>query len=223
MAIESRRHGRLELELRCHLASETDSTEGSIANLAMGGAMVRAPRGFAKIGDSVGIEIQRPEPDRALLMMADVVRVVEADGVAEYGLQFQPGPPSLEEELAALVTQLASTPNAEGEPKKVHRRIEVQCSAQEQFRATMVDVSSGGLALLSSVECALGETLEIAIGFQGLEQTIELPGEVIACEPYEGGAYRVEVRFAPLDPALDGKIERLIRALLGVNKSRPKR
>jgi hypothetical protein len=208
---EARKHGRIDIELRCRLAGEVDTVDALVVNLGLGGAMVRATPGLAKVGESIGVEIERPEPDTSMLLMAEVVRVRANGPHAEYGLRFLPGPPSLQEELERFVASLATARGTA--PGRIHHRLEVHCAGHDQFKATMVDIFRGGLTLESTVNADPGDTLQVSLSLPGMVDVLVLPGTVASVSPGES-SYRVTLGFAALTAEQTLRIEQLLRLLL---------
>ncbi len=219
-ASEGRRHGRLEIELGCRLASDADTHDGLILNLGIGGALVRAPSGFATVGQTLGLEIDRPEPALPLLLMGEVVRARTRETFSEYGVRFLPGPPSLQDELAELVTGLAKA-RADGASPRVHRRLEVRCQTRDQLRATMLDIGHGGVSLRAGSPSTKGETMVVSVTMPGLENGLQLPGVVESCTPEPDGAFLLSVAFSSNSAAEVARMDRLIHLLLLVN-TRPR-
>ena len=97
---------------------------------------------------------------------------------------------------------------------RVRRRVEVRCRTLGEMYATMVDVSTSGLALIAASPVRVGDELRVEISVSNDGKAIGVTGEAINVRPEPGGRYRVGMRFASLTPEQRTTLEGWIRDLL---------
>lgn len=216
-ADERRAHGRIETDLSCGIATADASHEGTIANLSMGGAALLAAVGIAQAGDSVGLSIEPPEPFSPMVLTAEVLRVEEQQGQGLYRVRFSPMAPTDRESLVELLRALA---RGRGQGKRQHARIEHRldliCRTPVEFRATLRDISRGGLALACGHAMALGTKVEAVMGFEDQPGLARFSGTVVHVQELGPGQFRTGVRFEAMTEDRQRHLDALIDILLGL-------
>jgi ActR/RegA family two-component response regulator len=75
-------------------------------------------------------------------------------------------------------------------------KVDIACSARPDFSATSVNISEGGMALVSSIRPAIGEELVLKLTLPGAEGALELNAEV--CWSNDAGRIGLELVGIPV-------------------------
>jgi c-di-GMP-binding flagellar brake protein YcgR len=198
------------------MATATGVFDGVVANVSKGGAAIIAGLGAAETGETVTLMLEREEGLVTLALPGTVVRKVEKEGRACYGVDFEPLPPEEESQLGLLLQMLISRA---GQGRRAHPRVatqvEVTCRTESIFRGWLSDLSKGGLAIKSVRAVAVGNPIAISFGVRGLERLVEVSGDVVSSQQVEGG-YRLGVKFVPLSANEQAQVTRTLDLLLEI-------
>lgn len=215
---EQRAHARIETDLVGTLRVDRGASSARIRDLSVAGALVMAPPGLAAAGAAVILELEGSGGSPLSLNARVIWRDAHLTG-GHYGLQFESLTPPQTEGLRRCLDQvLLGRGQGTREYPRVHRRIGVEVKSLEHASAMMLDISRGGLGIISDTPVVLGDHLELLIEFSleapGLDQPLSLPSDVVRVSPAAAGQYQIGLKFAPLEAARQQQLDGLIRALL---------
>lgn len=214
---ERRGFARIETSLECTVATDADLVSAKVSNLSRTGAGVLAPAGALSVGQSVSVMLERAQGEFSLSLSAQVVRTQPQGDEVLFGLRFEPPPPGVEETLLALLKALAES---RGDGRRSHRRvqarIEVSCRSPDAFRAWLVDLSQGGLAVKCPRPVELGSQLKVQFGIDDHRGLVAVQGEVKRVSPLDDGRYLVGLQFEPPSEEHRQRVEKLLSVLLGL-------
>lgn len=216
-ATDDRAFARIEADLSCNVATSDSSFEAQVLNLSRSGAAVLGPPNATARDAQVTLFVEREEGLLALLLPAKVVRVEDRGAQWLYAVHFDSLPPDSQAELLMLLKLMAA---GKGQGRRaaprVSARIAVRCKSAQAFRATLADLSRGGLSVRCPRPVELGSTLAVSFGVEGMSGLVEVQGEVGNVQVEPSGAYRAGIRFSPYSPALQQQILILLDVLLGL-------
>lgn len=210
---DRRRFARIEASLDCTLATETETVKAKVVNLSRTGVAVLCPMSL-EAGQRLTLLLE--DRKMSVGLTGEVVRKTAIAGELGYGVRFDALPPVAEEELVALLKELAAGKGAGRRAfPRVAARVAVVCKTRESFEATLSDLSQGGLKVRCPKPVAEGLVLELSLGMPNAGGLLTLQGEVRHCQP-EGQHFSVGVRFAPVDGEERKAVTNLLEVLLGI-------
>ncbi|MGE0487189.1 MAG: PilZ domain-containing protein [Gammaproteobacteria bacterium] len=214
-----RRQHRINLHAAVAVLDDarTRRVPAELRNISWGGAALRCPSMPANPGEHVWLELPAGF-EREIPVRAEVVRRTRIGEVEEYGLRFVALDPADEPRFRRVLEILLDQPDADGrraEPRLV-QRLEIEYGDAGELRATLEDISAGGLQLVVPDPLELQQTILIVLSSADTARTLELRARVVhqACADEDGVAlYRVGLAFEHADAALREQLGELIRAL----------
>lgn len=217
-ATDEREFARIESGLTCTIATADSSFEAQVLNLSRIGAAVLGPPSATARDAQVTLFVEREEGLLALLLPARVVRVEERGAQWLYAVRFESLPPDSQDELMLLL-KLVAAGKGQGRraAPRVSARIAVRCKSAEAFRATLSDLSRGGLSVRCPRPVELGTTLAVSFGIEGMNSLVEVQGEVNNVQTAADGTFRAGISFSPYSGALQEKILTLLDVLLSLS------
>jgi c-di-GMP-binding flagellar brake protein YcgR len=214
-----RRQHRLNLHAAVAVQDDarTRRVPAQLRNISWGGAALRCSAMPANPGEYVWLELPAGfEAD--IPVRAEVVRRTRIGEVEEYGLRFVALDPADEPRFRRVLEILLDQPDGDGrraEPRLV-QRLEIEYGDAGELRATLEDISAGGLQLVVPDPLELQQSILIVLSSADTARTLELRARVVhqACADEDGVAlYRVGLAFEHADEALRRQLGELIRAL----------
>lgn len=216
-ASDQRVFARVEVSLTCSIATADGDFEAQVVNLSRSGAAVLGPPKASARDGQVSLFVEREEGLLALLLPAVVVRVEDRGAQWLYAVRFKALPPDSQAELMMLLKLMAA---GKGQGRRsmarVAARVSVRCKSQAAFRATLNDLSLGGLSVKCPRPVAVGSTLSVSFGVEGLANLVEVQGEVNNVRIEADGAFRAGIAFSPYSRVLQDRILVLLDVLLGL-------
>lgn len=215
-----RRQYRININVPVTLASgdQTQQVAAVLRNISWGGALVRGTRLPANIGDTVWLRLPVGR-GKQIPVRAVVLREQEEGGMRDLALRFDSISPADEPQFRHVLEVLLAQPDQDGrrsEPRLV-QRLEIEYGESGELRATLEDISAGGLMLTLPDPLEVQQSLLIVLSSSDSPHTIELRARVVHqnCIPGKGiDLYRVGFAFEYPDDELRARIATLIRQLV---------
>ncbi|MCB1749308.1 MAG: PilZ domain-containing protein [Gammaproteobacteria bacterium] len=218
-AADLRRQHRINLHTAVAVQDDarTRRVPAELRNISWGGAALRCPAMPAAPGEHVWLELPAGF-EREIPVRAEVLRRTRIGEIEEYGLRFVGLDPADEPRFRRVLEILLEQPDGDGrrvEPRLV-QRLEIEYGDAGELRATLEDISAGGLQLVVPDPLELQQTILIVLSSADTARTLELRARVVhqACEAEDGvELYRVGLAFEHADDALRAQLGEVIRAL----------
>lgn len=215
-----RRQYRININVPVTLAvgEQTPQVAAVLRNISWGGALVRGTRLPASTGDTVWLRLPVGR-GKQIPVRGVVLREQEAGGMRDLALRFDSISPADELQFRHVLEVLLAQPDQDGrrsEPRLV-QRLEIEYGESGELRATLEDISAGGLMLTLPDPLELQQSLLIVLSSSDSPHTIELRARVVHQNPIPGkgmNLYRVGFAFEYPDDELRARIATLIRQLL---------
>lgn len=212
---ERRAHARLALDIPCTLITEDGTWEGRILDLSYGGASISAPSQLARIGEVVMVEPASASGLRLPRFVVTVVSLMKEKAADRWGAQFS----RLSPEQHAVMTQfidgmLVGAGIGNRKVLRAYHVLEVACRTSQPFRASMTDISRGGMAIRCLRPLAPGEPITVSLTKPGFDRTLELHGTVANARDVGGGVHRAGISYAPLTADEEALLSQFIVFLL---------
>lgn len=219
-SIEQRKFARLETNLECTVVTGDADFPARVANLSRTGAGLIGPAGRAEVGAQLMLLFERAEGNFSFALPSGVVRVTPHPEGAVYGVEFEPMPPEVNDELARLLKTLTLErgQGRRGSPR-VAARVKVRCRSRKDFVAQLNDLSRGGLSVKSAERVEPGAPLSVQFGVDAHASLITVAGEVLRCTETDGG-FMVSLQFDPPDEEERARVLLLLDVLLGLSPER---
>lgn len=219
-SVEQRKFARLETSLQCTVVTGDDDFPARVANLSRTGAGLIGPEGRAEVGAQLMLLFERAEGNFSFALPSGVVRVTPHEEGAVYGVEFEPMPPEVLDELARLLKTLTlERGQGRRESPRVAARVKVRCHSRKDFVAQLNDLSRGGLSVKSAEHVAVGAPLSVQFGVDALPSLITVAGEVVRATEAEGG-WLVSLKFDPPNEEDRARVLLLLDVLLGLSPQR---
>jgi c-di-GMP-binding flagellar brake protein YcgR len=212
---DRRRWARIEASLECTVAAADQTFDAKVVNVSRSGVAVLAAEGLMRGGEKVTVLLERGAA--SLGLSGAVVRIVRDGADSIYGVHFEALPPDSEEQLIALIAELAKgRGNGRREHPRVATHIAVSCKSVERFKALLSDLSRGGMAIRCPRHVAAGATLVVEFGVAGKADLLVLEGTVTHVEELPDGKNIAGLSFTPPSDDTRAKIQSLLELLLGL-------
>lgn len=189
-----------------------------LRNVSWGGALVRTADFPAVAGDTVWLYLPVGR-GRDIPVQGTVLRDTGQAAEREIALRFDSIRPDDEPRFRRVLEILLAQPDEDGrraEPRLV-QRLDIEYGDTGELRATLEDISAGGLMLVVPDPLELQQSLLVALSSVDSPHTIELRARVVhqTCLPGEEVAlYRVGLAFEYPSPELRERLAALIHELV---------
>lgn len=219
-SIEQRRQYRINLSSSVTLLSPRDerTVKATLCNISWGGAAVTSQDSFAERNDRVWLVLPA-DKESGIPVLSTVVRAETVGEMTEYGLRFDSMRPEDAQRFRRVLEILTAEPHADGQraaPRLV-QRLDVAYDDSSELRASLEDISSGGLMLTLPDPMELHQSILIALSSVDGSVTLELRARVVhVALVREGGAqmYRVGLKFEHPEAELEERVENLLQEVL---------
>ncbi|MEX2480930.1 MAG: PilZ domain-containing protein [Gammaproteobacteria bacterium] len=215
-----RRQYRINIDTPVTLCSAQDSRRvaATLRNISWGGALVRSAAFTAGAGDAVRLLL--PSGHRTEIpVQGAVLRVHDYADSREFALRFDSISPDDEPRFRRVLEILLAHPDGEGRrsESRLVQRLEIEYGDAGELRATLEDISAGGLRLIVPDPLELQQSLLIVLSSADSPHTLELRARVVhqTCMPGEEvDLYRVGLAFEHPSPELRERVGTLIHELV---------
>lgn len=215
-----RRQYRINIDAPVMLSSADGSRRvaATLRNISWGGALVRAAELVADAGDPVHLLLPSGR-GQEIPVQGIVLRVHDFGDSHELALRFDSISPDDEPRFRRVLEILLARPDGEGRraESRLVQRLEIEYGDSGELRATLEDISAGGLLLIVPDPLELQQSLLIALSSADSTHTLELRARVVhqTCMPGEEvDLYRVGLAFEHPTPELRERVAALIRQLV---------
>lgn len=136
----------------------------TITNIAWGGAAVRCKGMQGSVDQRVCLHLPAGR-NQSIAILATILRIDEPHGEPVYGLRFDSLAPEDEERLQKVLQILMSSPQ-QGERRQEARlvqRLDIEYGDAGEFRATLEDISPGGLMLTVPESLEINQSLLVSL------------------------------------------------------------
>lgn len=217
---DQRRQYRIDIDAPVTLCGRQDGRRvaATLRNISWGGALVRSAGFTAGAGDSVRLLL--PSGHRTEIPVeGTVLRVHDYDDSREFALRFDSISPDDEPRFRRVLEILLTHPDGEGRrsESRLVQRLEIEYGDSGELRATLEDISAGGLRLIVPDPLELQQSLLIVLSSADSPHTLELRARVVhqTCMPGEEvDLYRIGLAFEHPSPELRERVAILIHELV---------
>jgi len=212
---ERRDHARVETEIRCRVRADGGAPwEGSLRSLSVSGALLVLSQQATRLENAVDVEFDAPGAALVSLHATVTWRMAVKDET-QYGLQFENLNLKTRDLLARTLDGLiAASGTRKRKSPRLYRRLEVSYRMAEQFRATLDNISRGGLGLECEHPLPLGKHVEVRVSLPDAGP-VDLPAEVVHCRRVDRKLHRVGLKFLELPPEKNEALARVLKAFAG--------
>jgi len=201
--------------------------DADLSNLSWGGAQFHCHEEPGQAGETLEVELpyHLHEPIR---IESEILRV-EAAGEGRYmvAVRFSSISPAEESHLEHVLEMLLS---GSGGGRRVHprlvQRLEIYFDDPSDVRATLEDISHGGLSVTVPYAFALNQSVELTVYARRWIGELRLRARVVHQETSEGERpqlYRIGLRFEHPTPDLRELVGRLLKRLISREEMRARR
>jgi hypothetical protein len=208
------RTGRVEASIPCKVVSPESSSSAQLTSFAVDLLALVLQPGVVREGDPVKVRVELGgETFEIDGMVANLAQA--AEGLERCKVRVADRSARQRNVALELLERVLQSP-APGRRRcpRVEKRIGVTCVGDEQFEASMVNVSREGLALEGRLPIKRGDVIEVRIAPLAFPHSLELPGTVVYVRRLSDTESRAGVRFEGLDERQREVLDAYIRLLM---------
>jgi c-di-GMP-binding flagellar brake protein YcgR len=200
--------------------------DANLENISWGGAAIHVTEAKGSTGDK--LEIILPSTRRgSITVEAKIIRAwALPDGRGEgVATRFSSLSTRDESELENVLEVLAQSGDSEGQRKyaRLTQRLEIQFDDMEELRATLEDISAGGLGITVPDPLELDQSFQAVISTLDERCSLKLRARVVHQEPVSLGnteIYHVGLKFEHPSEELRDRTNELIREMAAMNPAK---
>ncbi len=227
--LENRRaHVRINVSapIRISDASGSRLFQGTLKDISWGGASFYVAEPVAELGDEMKLFLPGVGR-REITIQATVLRTWKTPKDYGFGVRYLSLTPQDEKKLQDVLRMLMSSQDQKGkrsEPR-IAQRLEIEYGDNGELRATLEDISSGGLMITVPTPLELDQSLQIAISTTEGAYGITLRARVVRQQLTSIGnmdMYRVGLQFEHPTPELRSWVGDMLQDLATINPDHDK-
>ncbi len=225
---ENRRQLRINVTapVKVHWPGDPAPVDANLENISWGGAAIHVAEAKGGAGDK--LEIILPSTRRgsitveAIIIRAWALPDGRGEGVAT---RFSSLSTRDEAELENVLEVLAQSGDSDGQRKyaRLTQRLEIQFDDVEELRATLEDISAGGLGITVPDPLELDQSFQAVISTLDERCSLKLRARVVHQEPIKVGnseIYHVGLKFEHPSEELRDRTNELIREMAALNPAK---
>jgi len=226
---ENRRQLRINVTAPVKVLWPGDSApvDANLENISWGGAALHVAEAKGSADDKLNIILPSTTRRGSITVEAKIIRTwVLPDGRGEgVATRFSSLSTRDEAELENVLEVLALSGDGEGQRKyaRLTQRLEIQFDDIEELRATLEDISAGGLGITVPDPLELDQSFQAVISTLDERCSLKLRARVVHQEPVSLGhteIYHVGLKFEHPSEELRDRTNELIREMAAMNPAK---
>lgn len=220
---EKRQQIRINISAPLHVvpSNSTIPLKAKLENISWGGAALAVDQPIGEIGDYIQV-ILPSFRGRRVMVQGEVVRISEDPDGQTFVVRFVQLRTADETILRQLLEFLARSgdDNGQRENARLARRIDIHYDDANELRATLEDMSTGGMGLTLPEPMDVGQSLLVAISTTGEESELLLRARVVRQQEVffsELQMYRIGLEFEHPTNDVKKHVSELIRMIATAN------
>ncbi len=216
---EKRRQVRISVTTAIKISDVNDRglCDATLRNISWGGAAVCCNKMPVGVGGRICLLLPTGRK-RPIKIFATVLRKSFVAEEEEYGLRFDSLDPEDEDRLLEVLKILIAQSDDDGRRSEVRlvQRLEVEYGDTGEFKATLEDISAGGLMLTVPDPLEVGQSLLISLSSADTPFALNLRAKVVhqtAIGTADIAMYRVGLEFERSNPQLRDRIAAVVTEL----------
>lgn len=212
---QPRIHARVPIRIAA--PGSAGSQRAVLVNLSWGGALFQCSGNPGAVGDTLEVELPYHVRE-SIRIESEILRVTpEPDGQYAVAVRFSSISPGAEDQLEKVLAMLmSSSGGGRRQHPRLAQRLEIYFDDPTDIRATLEDISRGGLAVTVPYSFQPGQSVQLTVfGGAGVGE-LRLRARVVNQTVVEEGKlqlYRIGLKFEHPSAALQEIVNRLLHKL----------
>ena len=195
--------------------------QGNLTDISWGGLRIRTKERLGKADDIVNVSLPFPN-DADIHIKATIVRIWESEGMYSTAIRFSILSQNNESKLNRLLELLLNeTDDQRRKEVRFAHRIDISYWDIEELKATLEDISKGGMLITMPDPMELHESIKIQLNGTDDAYCLSLRARVIRQETIELDnyeLYRIALQFEHPSGELRSMVHSLIQGMMNIGE-----